>query len=303
VSAPAPDAVLITGAGGQLGRELQVTAPAGRRLVACGAEELDVTRPEMVAEVLRRVRPALVVNAAAFTGVDAAESDEARAHAVNADGAANIAEETRRIGARLIHLSTDFVFDGELGRPYSPGDATNPLSAYGRTKLAGEVRVTGICAGGALIVRTAWVYAGHGRNFVRGMLAQMRERERLGVVADQIGSPTWARSLAGAVWASAGRPELHGIHHWTDAGVASRYDFAVAIQEEAVRLGLLAREIPIDPIRTEDYPAPARRPRCAVLDKTATWAALGKARHWRSELRNALREMAESRPSPDSPGP
>jgi dTDP-4-dehydrorhamnose reductase len=192
-------------------------------------------------------------------------------------------------GSRLFHLSTDFVFDGRQGRPYAPGDSTNPLSVYGRTKLDGEHEVARIAGGNALILRTAWVYSGHRRNFVLSMLKLMRERESLRVVCDQIGTPTWARSLADALWMMADMPELGGVLHWTDAGVASWYDFAVAIQEEALAAQLLAREVPILPIPTVEYPSPAARPHFSVLDKTATWAALGRApHHWRVNLRHML---------------
>jgi dTDP-4-dehydrorhamnose reductase len=145
----------------------------------------------------------------------------------------------------------------------------------------------------ALVIRTAWVYASHGRNFVRSMLGQMRERDALAVVADQVGTPTWARGLAQAIWRAADRPGLGGILHWTDAGVASWYDFAMAIRDEALPLGLLERAVPVRPIRTEEYPTAARRPAFSVLDKSATWSALGiEPVHWRANLRLMLRELA-----------
>lgn len=291
---PVPKA-LITGAGGQIGLALQQTAPAGWQVVACGSVELDVTRPEMVADVLERERPAWVIHTAAFTGVDAAEREVERAEAVNARGAAHVAEAARRIGARLLHVSTDFVFDGARGSPYSPSDPPNPLGAYGRSKLAGEREVVRLSGGEALVMRTAWVYSAQGRNFVRTMLKLMREGQNLGVVCDQVGTPTWAHTLAEALWRAAALPELRGTHHWTDAGVASWYDFAVAIQEEALSLGLLQRPVPIRPLRTEDYPTAARRPCFSVLDKTATWAALGgPAPHWRANLRLMLQGLASA---------
>lgn len=288
-SLPADTCALITGANGQLGRELVASTPPGWQVTACTSRDVDVTRPDVVAEALRRARPAVVIHCAAFTAVDQAEAEPARAEAVNADGAAHVAEAARGVGARLIHVSTDFVFDGGLGRPYGPGDAPSPLSVYGHTKLAGERAVERVTEGTALIVRTAWLYGRHGRNFVRTMLRLMREGEALAVVADQVGTPTSARSLAAALWACAARPDLRGVHHWTDAGVASRYDFAVAIQEEALRAGVLAREVSIRPVRTEDCPTPARRPGFCVLDKTATWSALElPVQHWRANLRTSL---------------
>lgn len=285
--------VLIAGAGGQLGWELLATAPVGWSVLGYSSMELDVARPEQIAEVLEREQPALVVNAAAFTGVDAAEREQERAEAVNTRGAAHLAEGAGRVGARLIQVSTDFVFDGSQGHPYLPDDQPHPLGVYGRTKLAGEREVALVSGGAALIIRTAWLYSGRGRNFVLTMLRLMGERDSVAVVSDQVGTPTWARGLAEAIWAAADRPELRGIHHWTDAGVASWYDFAVAIQEEALALGLLSRPVPIRPLRTEDYPTGARRPPYSVLDKTATGAALGKwAGHWRESLRMMLRELA-----------
>jgi len=285
--------VLVTGASGQLGGELRETAPAGWRFAGYDRADLDVTRADMVAAVLERERPSLVINSAGFTAVDVAESEPDRAAEVNAHGAANVAAAARQIGARLIHLSTDFVFDGAQGCPYLPSDPTNPLSVYGRTKLAGEREVERVSAGTALILRTAGVYSTRGHNFVLTMLRLMGERESVGVVSDQISSPTWARGLAEAIWAAAAQPQIGGLHHWTDAGVASWYDMAIAIQEEALALALLPRAVPVYPLRTVDFPTPARRPRYSVLDKTATWAALDvQPRHWRVNLRAMLRGLA-----------
>ena len=291
----AEPAALITGARGQLGIELQSTAPAGWRVLPYGSEDLDVTRPELLHALLEKERPAVVFHAAAYTAVDAAEGEPQRAEAVNTRGAEHVASAARRVAARLIHLSTDFVFDGAQGHPYAPEDRPNALGVYGRTKLAGEEAVARVSEGAALVVRTAWVYSTHGRNFVLTMLRLMRERDEVGVVSDQVGTPTWARSLAQALWAAAARPELRGIHHWTDAGVASWYDFAVAIQEEALALGLLDRAVPVRPLRTDEYPTRARRPHYSVLDTRATRAALGlTAPHWRVNLRTMLRGLADA---------
>jgi dTDP-4-dehydrorhamnose reductase len=286
---------LITGAGGQLGLALQERPPDGWYVTGCGTEELDVTDADRVRAVLERERPTVVIHTAAYTDVDAAESAAERAEAVNARGTAHVAEAARAVGARLLHISTDFVFDGASGRPYTPTDAPHPLGIYGRTKLAAEREAVRILGDRALIVRTAWVYSRHRQNFALTMLRLMRERDQIGVVSDQVGTPTWAGSLAEAIWTAAARPELSGVLHWTDAGVASWYDFAMAIQEEAFALGLLERAVPVRPLRTEEYPTPARRPSYSVLDKSATWAALGApVRHWRESLRLMLRELARS---------
>jgi dTDP-4-dehydrorhamnose reductase len=284
--------VLITGAGGQLGRELQASAPAEVELHALDRARLDITRAEKVEEIVGELRPDLVINAAAYTAVDRAEEERDQAFAVNADGARCLAAATARRRARLIHVSTDFVFDGAASRPYLPGAAANPQGIYGASKREGEVGVSAATEGKALILRTAWVYSRFGSNFVRTMLRLLAEREELGVVDDQIGSPTWAKGLAIAIWSAARRPAWQGCHHWTDAGVASWYDFAVAIQEEGTALGLLRSSCRVQPISTADFPTAARRPPYSVLDKAATWTELGVVpTHWRRQLRFMLQEV------------
>jgi dTDP-4-dehydrorhamnose reductase len=277
---------LVTGADGQVGRALRQTAPAEIELVALGRDGLDLADAVAISEAVAHHRPDLIINAAAYTAVDRAESEEETARLINAAAVGALARAAGKIGARLIHVSTDFVFDGTSGRPYRPSDPTGPIGAYGRTKLEGEQ-----AAGqDALIVRTSWVYAPIGVNFVRTMLRLMGERPELGVVADQIGSPTYAPGLASALWALAGKG-AKGVLHYSDSGVASWYDFAVAIQEEALALGVLDRGIPIRPIATTDYPTPALRPSFSVLDKDETWALLGgPAPHWRTNLRTMLSE-------------
>ena len=275
---------LIAGAGGQLGRALQACAPVGVTVIAPPEAEFDITDTATVARVIADSRADIVFNAAAYTAVDKAQADAAQAHRINACAVALLAAHA----PRLVHVSTDFVFDGTASQPYAPDAAPNPVSAYGATKLAGE-----IAAGpDALIVRTAWVYAAVGSNFVHTMLRLMRERPEVRVVADQIGTPTHVAGLARALWtlSAAG---AHGLHHWTDAGVASWYDFAMAIQEEALAIGLLDAAVPIIPIRTRDYPTPAQRPAYSVLDKTSSWAITGPAAHWRRELRLCLAAIRE----------
>jgi dTDP-4-dehydrorhamnose reductase len=287
--------VLVTGSGGQLGRELLRTVPKAHELVALSSALLDITDAVQIERALSGHEPAVVINAAGYTAVDKAESECERAQAVNSEGPGLLARATVARGIRLIHVSTDFVFDGTKGSPYLPDDAPNPLGVYGESKLAGERAVMAVDSG-VLVLRTAWVYSAHGHNFVNTMLRLMRERTSLGVVADQIGTPTWAKGLAQALWRAVDAPQMQGIHHWTDAGVASWYDFAVAIQEEAEAWGLLDRAIPIRPIRTQDHPTPARRPAYSVLDKTATWEALALTPpHWRVVLREMLREPKESK--------
>lgn len=279
---------LITGAGGQLGGALVASAPAGSVLVAVDRAALDVSDASAVAALVARERPNVILNAAAYTAVDRAESEEAQALAINGHAVGHLAQAAQKAGARLVHVSTDFVFDGRSGTPYAPDAPTAPLSAYGRTKLAGEQAA----GSDALIVRTSWVYAPTGGNFVRTMLRLMAERNEVRVVADQIGSPTYAPGLAEALWRLAPM-EARGILHYSDSGVASWYDFAVAIQEEALALGLLDRVVPVIPITTADYPTPARRPAYSVLDKSATTALLGDpVPHWRANLRQMLKDVA-----------
>lgn len=278
---------LIVGAGGQVGRALAATAPVGCELVCADRSVLNVADSGAVADFMAANAPDVVFNAAAYTAVDGAERDETAATAVNATAVGYLAAAARAAGARLVHVSTDFVFDGTLGRPYRPDDAVNPLSIYGRTKRAGEE----LAGSDALIVRTAWVYAATGGNFVRTMLRLMAERDEVRVVADQSGTPTYAPSLAAALWTLAG-DDVRDILHYTDSGMASWYDFAVAIQEEALAIGLLTREVPVLPITTEEYPTPAVRPANAVLDKRDTFRLLGgPAPHWRKNLRLMLNEI------------
>jgi dTDP-4-dehydrorhamnose reductase len=279
--------VLVTGADGQLGRALQQSAPAAVEVIALGRRGLDLTDRAAIVGTVAHHRPDLIFNAAAYTAVDRAESEESAARLINATAVGELARATASTGARFVHVSTDFVFDGASGRPYRPKDPTGPLGVYGRTKLEGEQ-----AAGpDALIIRTSWVYAPAGTNFVRTMLRLMGERPELDVVADQIGSPTYAPGLASALWALA-LQDVRGILHYTDSGVASWYDFAEAIQEEALAIGLLDRAATIKPIATEDYPTPARRPSFSVLDKADTWRLLGGAApHWRVNLRTMLGEL------------
>jgi dTDP-4-dehydrorhamnose reductase len=278
---------LIVGGKGQLGRGLAATAPADVEIVSHDIDTLDITDRVAVDALVANEKPDVLFNAAAYTAVDKAESEEMIAHAVNATAVGILADAARANSARFVHVSTDFVFDGTSGVPYAPDAPTNPLSAYGRTKLAGEK----LAGDDALIVRTAWVYAPEGGNFVRTMLRLMAQHPQVRVVADQIGTPTYAPGLAAALWTLAGK-RATGIHHYTDAGAASWYDFAVAIQEEALEIGLLDRVVPVLPIATSDYPTPAQRPSYSLLDKRETYATLGApAPHWRSNLRHMLNEI------------
>lgn len=280
---------VIVGAKGQLGRGLQATAPAGAVLSCVDVDELDITQADAVQAYLAQEKPDLLLNAAAYTAVDKAEQDEDLALAINGTAVGTLADAARAVGAQFVHVSTDFVFDGLSGVPYAPDAPTAPLSAYGRTKLIGEQ----LAGPDALIVRTAWVYAPTGGNFVRTMLRLMAERPEVRVVADQIGTPTYAPGLAAALWTMA-EAGVTGLHHYTDAGAASWYDFAVAIQEEALAIGLLTQKATVIPIPTSAYPTPATRPHYSVLDKASTFEALGgPTPHWRDNLRVMMAQIKE----------
>jgi dTDP-4-dehydrorhamnose reductase len=283
--------VLVLGGGGQVASAVVAAAPAHHQVAARTRAELDIGDERAVARALAETRPEWVVNAAAYTAVDLAEDQPAQAIAVNDTAVGVLAAAASNAGSRLVHLSTDFVFDGNANRAYLPADPTNPVSVYGMSKLGGEYQVSK-GAGTGIVLRTAWVYAAAGRNFVLTMLRLMREKEQLSVVCDQIGTPTWAAGIAAAIWGliEAGAPG--GVYHWTDLGVASWYDFAVAIQDEALARGLLGRAVPITPIPSTAYPTRARRPAFSVLNTESTRALIKvPARHWRHNLRTMLDEL------------
>ena len=285
--------ILVTGGNGQLGQELKKTVPQQHEIITVDICDFDLCNCTDIEACIEETKPDYIINAAAYTAVDKAEQEKDIAFKANVEGAHNLALAVQNTNAKLIQISTDFIFDGSKSSPYLPEDVAEPISVYGETKLAGEIKVQEVLGDEVLIIRTAWLYSAYGNNFVKTMLKLMQERDSLSIVADQIGTPAWAKGFALAIWQAINK-KLKDIHHWTDAGVASWYDFAVAIQEEALELGLLDKKIPITPIRTIDFPTPARRPAYSVLDKTATWEALlYVADHWRESLRNMLRELKE----------
>jgi dTDP-4-dehydrorhamnose reductase len=283
---------LVTGAAGQLGVELLRTAPSQFEVVGLDHTECDIADPVQVDAAAKTHRPNLVINAAAYTAVDGAEAAAELAHAVNAEGAGNVARAAERAGARIIHVSSDYVFDGTSHEPYRPDSQPNPINVYGASKLAGEKSVRQASAT-ALILRSSWLYASHGRNFLKTILSALRASKPLRVINDQIGVPTSARSLALTIWACAERPDLHGIQHWTDGGTASWYDFAVAIQEIALQQSLVEKAVPIAAVTSEEYRLPAGRPPYSVLDTDSLSRALGLTpRPWRSWLAETISEVA-----------
>ncbi|MCM2680113.1 dTDP-4-dehydrorhamnose reductase [Echinimonas agarilytica] len=295
--------VLITGKGGQLAWELEQTKPKGVELLSLGIETLDITNQTAVVSAVNEFKPDVVINAAAYTAVDKAEADTNTAYAVNEAGARYLAEACKQASAFLLHVSTDFVFDGSSCVPYQTDAAPNPINVYGASKLAGDIAVQQILPETSVIVRTAWVYSANGNNFVKTMLRLMAEKPELGVIYDQLGSPTWARGLAQWLWNIARKTatssefsdlESH-IFHWTDAGVASWYDFAIAIQELGIEKGMLKQSIPVRPIPTSAYPTPAKRPAFSVIDKSsAEKAADLHTVHWRKQLSAMMDELKDN---------
>ncbi len=283
--------VLVVGGGGQVARAVAASTPAGHTVLVKTRQDLDITDEPAVTAALASSGTRWLVNGAAYTAVDRAETDEAAARAINDTAVGVLARAASRSGARLLHISTDFVFDGTSNRAYLPTDAPNPQSVYAVTKLAGE-RQALHHADDALVLRTAWVYASSGRNFALTMLRLMREKPEVRVVADQIGTPSWATGIGRALWGLIEADAAGGIYHWTDLGVASWYDFAVAIQDEALARGLLQKAVPVVPIPTSDYPTPARRPAFSVLDTTLTRTVVKvPGHHWRHQLRSMLDEL------------
>jgi dTDP-4-dehydrorhamnose reductase len=281
----------VLGGAGQVASAVVAAAPARHQVVSMTRAALDIADPRAVAGALRDSAAEWVVNGAAYTAVDLAEDEPGKAMAVNDIAVGVLAAAAAAAGCRVLHLSTDFVFDGKSNRAYLPADQTNPLNVYGVSKLGGERHV--LNGGGAgVVLRTSWVYAAAGRNFVLTMLRLMREKESLRVVSDQIGAPTWAAGIAAAVWGLIETDAGGGIYHWTDLGVASWYDFAVAIQDEALARGLLPRAVDIAPVLSADYPTRASRPAFSLLDSSATRAQIKiPAWHWRHNLRIMLDEL------------
>ncbi|MGB7409235.1 MAG: dTDP-4-dehydrorhamnose reductase [Pontixanthobacter sp.] len=275
--------VLLFGANGQVGRALKASVREDMDLVSIGRSQCDLSDPDAIYKTVTNTAADLIINAAAFTAVDRAETDRDEACAINSDAVGAMVSAG---SGKLVHISTDFVFDGTQARPYRPRDKRNPLSVYGSTKAQGEDHLRD----DDLLIRTSWVYAAGGRNFVRTMLGLIRERDELRVVADQIGAPTWAGGLAETIWALVAA-DACGVFHHSDAGVASWYDFAVAIREEALAAGLLSNAAAVNPIATEDWPTPATRPAFSLLDCSTTREFLQDGfTHWRTNLRNMLTE-------------
>ncbi|QNI46808.1 dTDP-4-dehydrorhamnose reductase [Synechococcus sp. A15-60] len=291
--------VLLTGAGGQLGQALCDSVPSGLELIATGRQQLDLADAQACRAAVAQHRPDWVLNAGAYTAVDKAESEPKLAQAVNAGAPRAFAEALAEHGGRLLQVSTDFVFNGQQGHPYYPDQLRQPLGVYGASKAAGEEAVAAVLgcgdSGVATILRTSWAYGPVGRNFLLTMLRLHRLKaeagEPLSVVADQVGCPTSTLGLAQACWAVI-QQQVAGIHHWSDAGAASWYDFAVAIGELASAHGLIAKAAQVRPIMAAQYPTPAQRPAYSLLDCAATRQQLHlQPQHWRVALEEVIHHV------------
>jgi len=287
--------ILISGQHGQVSSELQKRLGAIGELVVPGRDQLDLAQPEQIRRQVRRVRPDLIINAAAYTAVDKAESDAAAAFAVNAEAPGILAEEALALGIPLIHYSTDYVFDGSKTEPYNEADEPHPLGVYGKSKLAGEQAITAV-QGKHLILRTSWVYSTHGHNFLLTMQRLLQEKPELRIVADQIGAPTWAGTIANSTLAlierwRAGEAGVWGTYHLTAQGETSWFGFAQAIGEALRDQGKPCANLL--PITTSDYPTPTARPQNSRLDCSRLQREWGVSQpDWQTALRECLAGQA-----------
>lgn len=280
--------ILITGANGQLGNEMRILGAqqSQHKLFYTDVEDLDITNKSAIYDYVSNNDIELIVNCAAFTAVDRAENEEPLARLLNALAVLNLGEVATEKGAKIIHISTDYVFDGKAYTPYRETDCPNPASAYGRTKLEGEQLLMQACPA-AVIIRTAWLYSEFGNNFVKTMLRLGRERDSLNVVFDQIGSPTYALDLAQAIMTIINADKwIAGVYHFTNEGVCSWYDFTKAIHQ------LAGIECNVTPIRSEQYPTPTERPHYSVLDKAKIKEDYGVAvPHWHEALQKCVSKL------------
>lgn len=283
--------ILVTGSRGQLGSELRQLAGEYKdhfQFFFTDYEELDITDRKAVHTFIETNEPDCVVNCAAYTAVDKAEREAERCDTLNRVAPGYLAEAIAARGGSMIQISTDYVFDGTAFTPYREDMPAAPCTVYGRTKLAGEEKVILTCPG-AMVIRTAWLYSSFGHNFVKTMVQLGSERPELGVVFDQVGTPTYARDLAQAILDILDKGIVPGIYHYSNEGVTSWFDFAHAIHRAA---GISADDCKLRPLHTEDYPTPARRPPYSVLDKTKIKNTFGLSiPWWEDSLKDCMRKL------------
>ena len=289
--------LLVFGGSGQLGNALLALAGDRWEVHAPSSIEVSLLNPAVVRAHIEALRPSVIINAAAYTKVDDAERERDAAYAINAVAPEAMAVAAQDVGAHFVHVSTDYVFDGAGTVPYSTSAQTNPLGVYGASKLEGELRVAGACPGAA-IVRTAWLHSGRGTNFVRTALQLLSAGTSMRVVDDQVGTPTRARTVAAVLLQMAERRDIAGLHHCTDAGVASWYDVAVAVRDALMVAGNLADGVTVVPVNSAAFPRPARRPAVAILDTYALRRTLGwTPPPWRDGVRASVNELLGGRGS------
>ncbi|MEW6709017.1 MAG: dTDP-4-dehydrorhamnose reductase [Candidatus Riflebacteria bacterium] len=286
--------IMLTGAGGQLGLELQGAVPEWAQISAYDETNLDITDLAACLNEAQSLQPDWIINAAAYTDVEKAEAEPELAMRVNTDGTGNLAKAARTWGAGMVHVSTDFVFDGSCREPLDEEKPTGPLNRYGASKLAGEKEIQSHLFEKAVIIRTSWLYSQRGKNFVKTILWLLKEKPYLTIIEDQTGVPTSTRSLAQVIWRSV-ESELNGLFHWCDAGHCSWYQFACEIQAQALELGLIKERKEIRPILARDFPCRAVRPAYSVMSQ----AKLAKATRtdplpWQNELQLVLQKLADS---------
>lgn len=284
--------IWVIGHGGMLGSEVcAALLDEGLPFMGSG-RETDIRDPEALEAKASKQSIDFIVNCAAYTAVERAEQEQDIAEGVNAKGAGNVARLAERIGARLIHVSSDYVFDGRGSRPYEETDPVNPVGVYGKSKAGGEEAVRREC-GRHFIVRTSWLYGKHGNNFIHTMLRLMSERDEIGVVADQCGTPTWTKDLAAMfLRILASKSVDFGIYHFSGEGSTTWFEFAARIQEEAFDAGLLKRKIRINPLTTDQYPSAVRRPMYSVLSKDKTKRVFGVTiADWKDSLRLYVQDL------------
>lgn len=282
--------IVILGAHGQVGTAIQCLTPDWAEVTALSRHDVDLTNPSELRAILQMIKPNVIINAAAYTAVDKAETNADLAYAVNSQAVSVMAEEAQRSGAFMVHYSTDYVFDGTKLTPYEPRDQRNPLSVYGKSKSDGEDRITSLLSPKSfLLLRTQWVHSPGHHNFVTTILRASANQRSLRIIADQVGTPTAAMDIAATTWSAIDKG-VFGTHHLTNEGAGTWFDFANEILQFEKELCPNRKSVSLQAIRTEEYPLPAPRPRMALLDKSSLWNAIGsQTTHWRDAFRRSWR--------------